>query len=165
LTKVINKIDNKSSPPYKGGVPEGRGGSPVVITVLPINERIHVNNLPELRTFRTDLRKRMTPAEATFWRIVKNSKLDGLKFRRQHSVGRYVLDFYCPSEKLAVELDGAVHFGPHSVLHDHERKLFLQFFGIKVIRFENKLVFDELQLVLDRIRAARGWRDRAEGVI
>jgi very-short-patch-repair endonuclease len=105
----------------------------------------------------------MTPAEAAFWRIVKNSKIDGLKFRRQHSVGRYVLDCYCPAEKLAVELDGTVHFGPHAVLHDHERKLFLQFFGIKVIRFENKLVFEELQHVLDKIRAACGWREREDG--
>ena len=153
-------MDSKSSPPYKGGVPEGRGGSPDFRLVLPLDERINVNNLPDLRTFRTELRNRMTPAEAAFWKIVKNSKVDGLKFRRQHSVGRYILDFYCPAEKLAVELDGASHFGPHTSLHDHERKLFLKFFGIKVIRFENKLVFEELQLVLDRIREACGWRER-----
>src|SRR5688572_8955958 len=109
-------MSDKSSPPYKGGVPEGRGGSHDSRTVLSIDERINVNSLPELRTFRTKLRKRMTPAEATFWRIVKGSKVDGLKFRRQHSVGNYVLDFYCPSEKLAIELDGSVHFNEHAAL-------------------------------------------------
>jgi very-short-patch-repair endonuclease len=102
----------------------------------------------------------LTPVEATFWKVVQRSKLDGRKFRRQHSVGKYVLDFYCPAEKLAVELDGDVHFNEHAAIKDHERRLFLEFFGIKVIRFENKLVFDELEWVLNRIRSNFGWRIR-----
>ena len=95
--------------------------------------RLNVTNQPELKTFRTILRKRLTPAEATFWKVVQRSKLDGRKFRRQHSVGKYVLDFYCPAEKLAVELDGDVHFNEHAAIKDHERRLFLEFFGIKVM--------------------------------
>jgi len=106
------------------------------------------------------LRNTLTPAEAKFWKIAQNSKLDGRKFRRQHSVGNYILDFYCPSEKLAVELDGEVHFSDFSREYDYERKLFLQYFGIKVIRFENKLIFDELDYVLHRIRENFGWRER-----
>ena len=73
------------------------------------SERKKVNNLPYLKTFRKELRNNLTPAEAKFWKIVQNKNLEGRKFRRQHSVGNYILDFYCPSEKLAVELDGEVH--------------------------------------------------------
>jgi very-short-patch-repair endonuclease len=119
----------KSSPPYKGGVAARPSRADGV--VLSTQEWITVHNLPELKTFRTELRKQLTPAEASFWRVLKNSKLDGRKFRRQVSVGRYVLDFYCPSEKLAVELDGAPHFTAAGREHDRERALFLQFFGIK----------------------------------
>ena len=119
-----------------------------------------IHNLPNLRTFRTKLRSSLTPAEAAFWKIVQDSKLDGRKFRRQHSVGGYILDFYCPSEKLAVELDGEVHFHDAAREYDYERKLFLQHFGIKVIRFENKQVFEDVEFVLYLIRLNFGWRER-----
>jgi very-short-patch-repair endonuclease len=128
--------------------------------VLSMQQRINVHSLPEFKTFRTELRKKLTPAEAAFWRIVKNSALDGRKFRRQVSVGKYVLDFYCPSEKLAVELDGEGHFSGGGAHYDRERKLFLQFFGIKVLRFENKLIFEDLEWVLGNIRVEYGWRER-----
>ena len=84
-----------------------------------------IHSLPELRTSRTELRTRLTPAEAAFWNLVKNSKLDGRKFRRQHSVGKYILDFYCPSERLGIELDGHIHFNKKAERYDYERKLFL----------------------------------------
>ena len=116
-----------------------------------------VNNLPYLKTFRKKLRSNLTPAEATFWKIVQNSKLEGRKFRRQHSVDSYILDFYCPSEKLAIELDGEIHFNEAAQEYDYERKLFLRHYGIKVLRFENKLVFEELGWVLDKIRSNFGW--------
>jgi len=122
--------------------------------------RTDIHTLPELKTFRTELRKKLTPAEARLWSILKNSRLDGRKFRRQHSVGRYILDFYCASEKLAVELDGARHFSGAGAEYDRERSLFLERFGINVIRFENKLVFDEEEWVLGNIRAQFGWRER-----
>ena len=88
---------------------------------------------------------------------MQRSKLDGRKFRRQHSVGNYILDFYCPAERLAVELDGQVHRNDAAELYDYERRLFLNYYGIKVIRFENFLVFDELEYVLDRIKSFFGW--------
>jgi very-short-patch-repair endonuclease len=83
--------------------------------------------------------------------------LEGRKFRRQHSVGDYILDFYCPAERLAVELDGQVHRSDRAALYDHERKLFLNYYGILVVRFENFLVFDELEYVLANIRYWFGW--------
>ena len=119
-----------------------------------------LHTLPELHTFRTELRKNLTPAEARFWTMVKNSQLEGRRFRRQHSVGRYILDFYCPSERLGIELDGDGHFNEAARDYDYERKLFLRHFGIKVIRFENKMVFEEEERVIYRIRESFGWQER-----
>ena len=122
--------------------------------------RSDIHTLPELSTFPTELSKSLTPAEASFWTIVKASKLDGRKFRRQHSVGRYILDFYCPSERLGIELDGQTHFNEVAARYDEERTLFLQHFGIKIIRFENKWIFEEPDLVVSHIREAFGWNKR-----
>ena len=140
------KAESKNSPPCLGGVAEGRGGR---------STRIH--NVPRLKTFRTTLRKNLTPAEAFLWKYLQRSKLDGRKFRRQHSVGCYIIDFFCVAERLAVELDGEVHFNELAQEYDTERKLFLNEFGIKVIRFENYLVFQESEYLLHRIRSNFGW--------
>ena len=118
-----------------------------------------VMNLPQLKTFRQQLRSNMTPAEAQLWENLKQKKLEGRKFRRQQSVGNYILDFYCPSEKLAIELDGEAHNNESAEEYDHERTLFLNQFGIKVIRFENKLVFERLDAVLEAISEEFGWKE------
>ncbi len=147
----------KSFSPFKGGVSEGRGG---FITSSTYKSKEKINNLPYLKTFRKTLRNNLTPAEAKFWKVVQNKNLEGRKFRRQHSVGNYILDFYCPSEKLAIELDGEVHFGDAARVYDYERRLFLEHYGIRVLRFENKLVFEELAWVLDVIKSNFGWGER-----
>ncbi|EPR65653.1 N-6 DNA methylase [Cyclobacterium qasimii] len=134
----------QSSPPSQGGVAEGRGG-------------YKINNLPHLKTFRKELRNNLTPAEASLWTLLQNKKLDGRKFRRQHSVGNYILDFYCPSEKLAIELDGQGHFNEVQAEYDRERDLFINAFGIKVLRFENKEVFENTESVLNAIKEEFGW--------
>jgi very-short-patch-repair endonuclease len=94
----------------------------------------------------------MTPAEAAFWKLVKNSKFEGRKFCRQHSVGNYILDFYCPSEKLAVELDGQPHYSTAGRISDIDRDSFLEAKGIRVVRIENRHVFEETEWVLDLVR-------------
>ena len=106
----------------------------------------------------------MTPAEASFWNLVKNSNLDGRKFRRQHSLGPYILDFYCPSEMLAIELDGEIHYDDQALVYDAERKLFLNYFGIKVLRFENRFVFEEREWLAEFIKSKFGWQEREEPV-
>jgi very-short-patch-repair endonuclease len=123
---------------------------------------MHLNNLPELKAFRKELRKNMTPAEARLWGLLRGSRLEGRKFRRQHSFSGYILDFYCPSEKLAVELDGEVHFGERAAEYDYQRRLFLKYFGILVVRFENRLVFKEPEFVLERIKSRFGWNEDVE---
>jgi very-short-patch-repair endonuclease len=118
------------------------------------------NSRPYLQTFRTELRKNLTPAEASLWNMLKGSRLDGRKFRRQHSVGDYILDFYCPREWLGIELDGQVHRSERAALYDGERKLFLNYNGILVVRFENFLVFEQPEFVLGNIRNWFGWYER-----
>ncbi len=112
-----------------------------------------LNNLPHLKTFRKQLRKKMTPAEARLWTHLKGKQLDGRKFRRQHSVANYILDFYCPEERLAIELDGEVHNNVVASEYDHERDLFLQHTGIKVLRFENRIVFENSTWLLSQIKS------------
>ena len=112
---------------------------------------MNLNNLNYLKTNRKRLRNNLTPAEASLWKLLQGSKLGGRKFRRQHSVGNYILDFYCPSEKIAVELDGAGHYTEEGIKKDELRTKFLNEVGIKVLRFENKLVFEKTEWVLEEI--------------
>ena len=114
--------------------------------------RTDIHTLPKLGEYRDELRKNLTPAEASFWNLVKNSRLNGRKFRRQHSIGPYILDFYCPSEKLAVELDGAKHYTAGGAEYDRQRTAYLTSQGIIVLRFENKAVFEEREWLADVIR-------------
>lgn len=84
--------------------------------------------------------------------MIKNSQFEGRKFRRQHSIGNYILDFYCASEKLAIELDGARHFSGEGAAYDRERRSYLESKGIRVLRFENERVFKDRDWVADMIR-------------
>jgi len=111
-----------------------------------------VHNIKNLRRNRKKLRNSLTPAEAKLWSLLKNSQFENRKFRRQHSVGPYVLDFYCPSEKLCIELDGNVHYSDGGFEYDTQRTEYLKTLNIKVIRFENKDVFENTEGVLEEIR-------------
>ena len=110
-----------------------------------------LHNRKYLKENRKDLRSNSTPAEAELWKYLRAAQLGGRKFRRQHSIGNYILDFYCPSEKLAIELDGHVHFHAAAEQSDTERDQALQELGIKVLRFENKDVFSHLDAILQEI--------------
>ena len=110
-----------------------------------------LHNRKYLKENRKELRSNSTPAEAELWRYLRAAQLKGRKFRRQHSIGNYILDFYCPSEKLAIELDGHVHFHAAAEQSDTERDQVLQELGIKVLRFENKDVFSHLDAILQEI--------------
>ncbi|GAB3202165.1 DUF559 domain-containing protein [Pontibacter aydingkolensis] len=112
-----------------------------------------LHNRKYLRDNRRELRRNLTPAEAELWKYLNDSQLEGRKFRRQHSIGNFILDFYCPSERLAIELDGQVH--EHSVAEqaDMVRDQKLYKLGIKVLRFENQDVFQQLDAVLQEISA------------
>jgi very-short-patch-repair endonuclease len=110
-----------------------------------------INNLKSLEQYRKNLRNNSTSAEATLWKLLKSSQ-PGKKFRRQHSVGPFIIDFYCAVEKLAVELDGQHHFTPEGYERDEKRTAYLKKFGIRVIRFENREVFEATDAVLETIK-------------
>ena len=112
----------------------------------------NINNQKHLKEFRKNLRKNLTPSEAKLWLCLKNKQLDDKRFRRQFSVGNFILDFYCPEEKIAVELDGKHHFTPEGRMIDEERDTFLSHQGIKVIRFENIRVLRQIENVLEEIK-------------
>jgi len=111
-----------------------------------------INNLTILKNRRKFLRNNGTSAEAVLWGYLKNRQLEGRKFRRQFSVAKYVLDFYCTSENLNVELDGAHHFTEEGLKKDAARDLFLSHQGITVLRFENKAVWENVDEILSEIK-------------
>jgi len=96
----------------------------------------------------------MTPAEEELWRLLRKHKLSGRKFRRQHSIGSYIVDFYCASDKLVIEVDGAVHDTAEASANDQVRDETLQHLGYKIIRIRNSEVFEQPELVLQQIAAA-----------
>ncbi|MEK6643549.1 MAG: endonuclease domain-containing protein [Planctomycetota bacterium] len=109
---------------------------------------------------RRHLRRNLTPAEKRLWFRLRDHQLGGLKFRRQYSVGPYVIDFYCVEKKLAVEVDGDSHFGGGSEERDELRDRFLRDFGIRVLRFTNVDVYKRVESVLEHIfDVADGVRD------
>jgi very-short-patch-repair endonuclease len=114
--------------------------------------RARINNLAFLKDTRKHLRNNLTEAEAILWSMLKNSKLGGRKFRRQHSIGYYIVDFYCPAEKLVIELDGQGHYTHEGMSNDAERDKHLSMMGIKVLRFENIEVKENLTKVLQKIK-------------
>ncbi len=82
----------------------------------------------------------MTPAEKRLWSALRNKQLDGLKFRRQHPVGNFILDFYCPACKLVIEVDGKIHDRPSQINRDRARTAKLMEYGYTVLRFRNEQV-------------------------
>ncbi|MFA4892382.1 endonuclease domain-containing protein [Brevundimonas sp.] len=93
-------------------------------------------------------RRQMTPPEARLWSCLRAGRFRSLKFRRQHPVGPYILDFYCAEARLAVEVDGMTHDHPDRIAHDRRRTAWLSTKGIKVIRLRATDVRDELEGVL-----------------
>jgi len=134
-------------PPFQGGIKGGEKGN---------RENLpgEVSNLKHLKETRKELRSNATPAEATLWKSLQKNQLQGRKFRRQHSIGNYVADFYCSEEKLVIELDGAEHFTSQGSEYDAERTEFMNQYGVRVLRFENKEVFESLDAVLKVIQDA-----------
>lgn len=100
------------------------------------------------------LRRRETTAERVLWQALRRRRLGDLIFRRQHAVGSFVLDFYCPAARLAVELDGGVHDDPSQRRRDEQRTRALEAEGITVLRFRNDAVTCSLAQVLTTIAAA-----------
>jgi very-short-patch-repair endonuclease len=96
-----------------------------------VTEYFNRSQEKDLRRF---LRSEMPPAEKLLWAKLRRKQLSGMKFRRQYSVGCFVLDYYCAAAKLGIELDGDTHFTPRAKEYDQARRTFIESFGIRLLR-------------------------------
>lgn len=110
-----------------------------------------VYNRTDEKNKRRMLRGNMPQAEIILWSKLKNKGLKKYKFRRQYSVGKFVIDFYCPKLKLAIEVDGDSHFIEGSKARDMERQTILESFGITFLRFTNREISENINVVLTKI--------------
>lgn len=97
------------------------------------------------------LRRNSTPAEILLWNRLRDRRMCGHKFRRQHSIGRYVLDFYSPKLRLGIELDGSQHLKDDQVDYDQARTDWLAAQNIKIIRYWNNEILNQMESVLEDI--------------
>jgi len=104
------------------------------------------------------LRKTLSPPEAVLWRCLRNKALNGLKFRRQHPLGPYILDFYCDAAKLAVEIDGIAHTQAERAAHDARRDRWLANQGVRTLRIPSGWIAQGLDGVLAMIVEAADAR-------
>jgi leucyl-tRNA synthetase/very-short-patch-repair endonuclease len=111
----------------------------------------HKATWSKFKEFGRNNRKNPTQAEDIMWQNLRNKKL-GVNFRRQHSIGEYIVDFVCLREKLVIEIDGSIHNEPEQKEYDEIRTVYLGFFGYRVIRFTNSQVINDLNYVLKNIR-------------
>lgn len=118
-----------------------------------------------------DLRRRLTLPEVLLWTALRGRRLDGLRFRRQHPIGPYILDFYCEDLRLAIEVDGSGHEHPDQALHDDRRTDWLNQRGVAVHRIAARRILEDLDSVLGGLRvrlsnpspSEQGDREAVEG--
>lgn len=114
-------------------------------------------NDPLKKSLRQKLRSESPEPEKILWENLRQRRLGGFKFRRQYGIGRYVVDFYCPAKRLVVELDGSQHAEGEALEYDAERTDYFKAFNIKVLRFWNSEVANNIEVVCDEI--LRGLED------
>lgn len=98
-----------------------------------------------------ELRKNMTDAERLLWSKIRGKQLRGRQFYRQKIIGNYIVDFYCPSTKVIIELDGSQHYTDEGMQKDAKRDNYITNLGIKVIRFSDRELFENTNGVLEKL--------------
>ena len=93
----------------------------------------------------------MTRAECELWKYLRRKNIKGFKFRRQFSVDRYVIDFYCSQLKLAIEVDGDTHLTDEEIEYDKKRQKHIEEYGIQFLRFSNGDIYNGMDYVLEKI--------------
>lgn len=122
-------------------------------SIMSYRENLSLGASPEIHRRAQELRKRMTPCENILWERLKGKHFLGYKFRRQHPLYKYIVDFYCHQLKLVIEVDGSVHLGADAVEYDFNRTVELEEFGLKVLRFSNEEVSYKIEFVMAVIKA------------
>jgi very-short-patch-repair endonuclease len=100
-------------------------------------------------TLKRKLRLEMTPAEKKLWLQLRAKQLSGFKFRRQHGIGPYIVDFYCPQKNLVIEVDGDIHAQKEQIARDKEKESYLKELGLQIIRYQNDDVLTNLKGVME----------------
>ncbi|OGE87967.1 MAG: DNA-cytosine methyltransferase [Candidatus Doudnabacteria bacterium RIFCSPLOWO2_02_FULL_49_13] len=109
-----------------------------------------IYNNPKIKSRRQQLRKNQTDCESLLWKVLRNKQCNDYKFLRQYSVGYYILDFYCPELRLAIELDGGQHADEQKE-YDQERTAYLLANDIRELRFWNNEVIENIDGIYDKI--------------
>lgn len=115
----------------------------------------------QLQSLAKQLRKRSTPSEQILWQYLRNRKLQGFKFKRQHPLYQYIADFYCHEKKLVIEVDGLIH--EQQQVYDENRDKVLQQAGYTVVRFTNDQVLQNITHVLQSIIVSLSHEERDRG--
>jgi very-short-patch-repair endonuclease len=170
------QVEPEGEPLTPGPAPEGSGEASLAVGVAPGEggeeslvarltpppdlgrpqglRDLRASSSREVRQRAQELRDQQTPAEAALWEKLRARRLANLKFRRQHALGPYIVDFYCVEMRLAVEVDGQVHESADATERDIQRDAWLANHGVILVRVTNDEVETQLDLVLDRIRTA-----------
>lgn len=127
----------------------------------------------DFRDLRKDTRKNATKAEQLIWLHLKEFRWKGYPIRRQYSIDCYIVDFYCPKAKLAIEIDGNIHLSKYQKAYDKERDIYIGTHEIEILRFSNDQIFHDIddvltvieQKILDKLKSlppdqgGKGFRD------
>ena len=124
------------------------------------NDNLHKEAIGKLYQYGRELRQESTEAEKLLWEELRNRKLIGLKFRRQHPLDKFIVDFYCNEKKIVLELDGGVHNEKINKEYDEARTAMLAGLNIIVLRFKNEEVINDMQGVLKKIRDVANMLNR-----
>lgn len=116
-----------------------------------IEHKFHYGAFPETFRKARELRRMITPAERIVWYELRNRYLSGYKFRRQHPVREFIVDFFCPEKELVVEIDGGIHQQPEVRERDENRTAELERLGLTIIRFSNEEVMNDIDEVMRKI--------------
>ena len=109
-------------------------------------------NQIEEKSIRRELRKEQTYCEKIIWMQIRNRQLLGVKFRRQYSIDKFIIDFYSSKLKLAIEIDGGVHELPEQIIKDKNRQKYLEEFGIKFVRITNEELLGNPNIAFEKLK-------------
>ena len=123
----------------------------------------HRTNPKDQKLLRQTLRNNATAPEAILWRMLKGKQIESLKFRRQFGLGPHVLDFYCPEIRLCIELDGGIHKTHEQAQYDEIRSQYINENNIKVLRFENDVVYRNTNAIVEAIKMhKKAWEEKKD---
>ncbi len=129
-----------------------------------LSNSVYFGTRPHMLSRARSLRREMTRAEELLWKQIRRKQIAGVRFRRQHPVGRFIADFYCHEARLIIEVDGGYHLDRDQAEYDKGRTHELSEMGIMVIRFTNEEVESNIKSVMDSIKKTLAERLNASGL-